>query len=105
MFDKGLVDITNPNRVRALVMSFCMFNPTAFHAEDGSGYKLLTDLLIKLDAINPQNAARLITPLLSFERHNEKRQQQAKMSLNRLAQLSDLSTDLFEKVSNALKQL
>jgi aminopeptidase N len=104
MFDNGLVDITNPNRVRALVMSFCMFNPKAFHAEDGSGYKLLTDLLIKLDAINPQNAARLITPLLSFERHNERRQQQAKMSLNRLAQLPDLSADLFEKVSNALKQ-
>jgi aminopeptidase N len=60
--------------------------------------------LIKLDAINPQNAARLITPLLSFERHNERRQQQAKMSLNRLAQLPDLSADLFEKVSNALKQ-
>ncbi|MFY8349370.1 aminopeptidase N [Pseudoalteromonas sp. SSM20] len=102
MFDSGEVDITNPNRVRALLMSYCMFNPQAFHAIDGSGYKLLTDLLIKLDKINPQNAARLITPLLSFKRHTIERQNNAKQQLQRLAAIADLSPDLFEKVSNAL---
>lgn len=102
LFDNGDVDITNPNRVRALLMSYCMFNPVAFHAEDGSGYDLLVDLLIKIDAINPQNAARLITPLLSYKRHNQARQENAVKALNRLASLEKLSPDLFEKVSNAL---
>jgi len=102
MFSNGEVDITNPNRVRALLMSYCMFNPQAFHAVDGSGYTLLTDLLIKLDKINPQNAARLITPLMSYKRHTIERQNKAKEQLKRLADISDLSPDLYEKVSNAL---
>ena len=102
MFANGEVDITNPNRVRALLMSYCMFNPQAFHAVDGSGYTLLTDLLIKLDKINPQNAARLITPLMSYKRHTIERQNKAKEQLKRLADISGLSPDLFEKVSNAL---
>lgn len=102
MFESGEVDITNPNRVRALLMSYCMFNPQSFHALNGEGYRLLTDLLIKLDKINPQNAARLITPLLSFKRHTDERQLHVKAQLQRLADLPDLSPDLFEKVSNAL---
>ena len=102
MFEQGQVDITNPNRVRALLMSYCMYNPSAFHAVDGSGYQLLTDLLIKIDKINPQNAARLITPLLGFKRMSAQRQENAKSSLQRLAALPDLSPDLYEKVNNAL---
>ena len=102
MFEQGQVDITNTNRVRALLMNYCMHNPSAFHAVDGSGYELLTDLLIKLDKINPQNAARLITPLLGFKRMSEQRQKNAKLSLQRLAALPDLSPDLYEKVNNAL---
>ena len=32
-----------------------------FHQEDGTGYKLVTDWLIKLDTINPQTTARVCT--------------------------------------------
>lgn len=102
MLEDGTVDITNPNRVRALISQFAMFNVAQFHAIDGSGYKLLTDLLIKLNSINPQNAARMITPLMGYKRLDKTRQGLIKSQLERLAALENLSPDLYEKVTNAL---
>jgi len=50
---------TLPNRVRAVIATLVNANPSAFHAPDGSGYRLFTRALKKLDGINPQIAARL----------------------------------------------
>ena len=52
-------DWKTPNRVRALVGTFTNGNPSAFHAENGEGYRLFAQALSRLDAINPQVAARL----------------------------------------------
>ena len=48
----------NPNRLRSVIGVFAMANPTAFNAENGNGFKLVLDTIAKLDAINPQVAAR-----------------------------------------------
>ncbi|CAM3977787.1 aminopeptidase N [Pseudoalteromonas byunsanensis] len=95
-------DKANPNRVRALVGSFARSNPEQFHRIDGKGYELLGDLLIELNAINPQNASRMITPFMSWKRFDSRRQQLMKAQLERLADMSDLSDDLYEKVDKAL---
>ncbi|MEO1901834.1 MAG: aminopeptidase N [Alcanivorax sp.] len=50
---------TLPNRVRAVIATLVNANPSAFHAPDGSGYRLFARALKKLDGINPQIAARL----------------------------------------------
>ncbi|TMO44560.1 aminopeptidase N [Pseudoalteromonas ruthenica] len=94
----------NPNRVRALIGAFAMSNPTQFHAKDGQGYALLGDALVKLNDINPQNASRLITPLLAWRRFDRTRQQLMKEQLERLKVLPKLSKDLFEKVDKALSE-
>ena len=94
----------NPNRVRALIGAFAMSNPTQFHAKDGQGYALLGDALVKLNDINPQNASRLITPLLAWRRFDSTRQQLMKEQLERLKVLPKLSKDLFEKVDKALSE-
>ncbi|WP_288421979.1 aminopeptidase N [uncultured Pseudoalteromonas sp.] len=95
-------DFSNPNRVRALVGSFSHFNTAQFHRKDGEGYALLGDLLIKLNAINPQNASRMLTPFMSWKRFDTTRAQAMKAQLQRLANLEGLSTDLYEKVEKAL---
>ncbi|MBM3607627.1 MAG: aminopeptidase N, partial [Alphaproteobacteria bacterium] len=46
--------ITNPNRLRALAGSFCMGNPTGFHAKSGEGYLFLTRIVTNVDKMNPQ---------------------------------------------------
>ncbi len=95
-------DIANPNRVRALVSNFTHFNIKHFHHISGSGYILLTELLIKLDKINPQNASRMITPLLSWKRYDPTRQQLILAQLKKLNSIEGISDDLFEKVEKAL---
>jgi aminopeptidase N len=51
----------NPNRVRALLGTFARSNPAAFHRADGAGYRRVADEIARLDAINPQVAARLLS--------------------------------------------
>ncbi|WP_354625677.1 aminopeptidase N [Psychromonas sp. MME2] len=104
LFDHRSFDFSNPNRVRALLGTFAQANPYFFHVIDGSGYRFLTDQLIKLNEQNPQVASRLITPLIQFKRLDEKRKGLIKEQLNRLLALDNLSLDLFEKVSKALVQ-
>lgn len=96
--------LQNPNRVRALVGTFCAANPSRFHAADGSGYRLLMEVLLALNTINPQVAARLIVPLIQFKRLDEGRKALIRAELRLLAALPDLARDLYEKVSRALEQ-
>ena len=96
-------NFNNPNRLRALVGSFCSQNLTAFHAIDGSGYRFLVDILIRLNSSNPQIAARLVEPLIRFARYDNQRQTLMKRGLERLREVDNLSKDLFEKIEKALQ--
>nr|WP_113866990.1 aminopeptidase N [Brenneria salicis]NMN91415.1 aminopeptidase N [Brenneria salicis ATCC 15712 = DSM 30166]RBP61742.1 aminopeptidase N [Brenneria salicis ATCC 15712 = DSM 30166]RLM30507.1 aminopeptidase N [Brenneria salicis ATCC 15712 = DSM 30166] len=95
--------LNNPNRLRSLVGSFTAANPAAFHAEDGSGYRFLTEILTDMNTRNPQVAARLIEPLIRLKRYDAKRQALMRESLEQLKRLENLSGDLFEKISKALQ--
>ncbi|MCG9755559.1 aminopeptidase N [Shewanella insulae] len=92
----------NPNRVRSLIGAFAAANPVVFHRIDGSGYRFLTDAIIKLNTLNPQVAARIITPLIQFKKFDEQRQKLMRSALEEILALPDLSKDLYEKVSKAL---
>lgn len=95
-------DINNPNRVRSLIGTFAFYNPLGFHAIDGTGYKFVTDYLLKLDKINPQICARLVTPLTQWQRLDVTRQNLIRLQLARLLDEPKLSKDVFEKVSKSL---
>lgn len=45
--------LKNPNRLRSVVSSFASCQHK-FHAKDGSGYKFLGDMVLKVDQLNPQ---------------------------------------------------
>lgn len=75
---------TNPNRVRAVLGSFARINPVAFHRADGAGYALLVEQLPRLDAVNPQVAARLIGAFESHARLLGQRAALARAALLRL---------------------
>ena len=104
LLNHSVFSMQNPNRLRALIGSFTAANPHRFHAIDGSGYRFLREILDELNHSNPQVAARLITPLLQFKRFDSARQALMKQELQQLAARTDLSNDLFEKVSRALAQ-
>ncbi|MFD0965851.1 aminopeptidase N [Seminibacterium arietis] len=96
-------NFNNPNRVRALIGTFVSRNLKAFHVADGSGYRFLTDVLIRLNEKNPQVASRLIEPLIRFSRYDTQRQTLMKRALERLSAVENLSRDLFEKIEKALR--
>ena len=94
-------DPKNPNKIRSVLGVFASANPVRFHAEDGSGYQFVTDELLKLDAQNPQIAARLGLVLTRFGHLSEARQQQMRLCLEGLSS-HELSADLTEVVSKGL---
>ena len=103
LMDHPSFNFNNPNRLRALVGSFANHNLKAFHNVSGSGYRFLTDVLIRLNESNPQVAARLIEPLIRFSRFDAQRQTLMKRALERLSIVENLSKDLFEKIEKALQ--
>ena len=94
--------VSNPNRVRSLIGSFAFYNVPGFHALDGSGYRYLADYLIKLNTVNPQIAARLITPLTQWQKLDPKRQELMQHQLLRISNVPNLSKDLYEKITKSL---
>ncbi|SEH88954.1 aminopeptidase N [Rheinheimera pacifica] len=102
MLTHPLFSWKNPNRVRALFSAFSLRNPQQFHRIDGKGYQLLADTVLRLDPLNPQVAARLVTPLLSWRRFDDERQQRMRAALQQIAGQSSISNDLYEKVNRSL---
>ncbi|PCH86028.1 MAG: aminopeptidase N [Piscirickettsiaceae bacterium] len=95
-------DIKTPNRVRSLISAFATGNPLHFNAADGSGYQFIADNIIKLDAINPQIAARLANSLSRWKKLDSQRQEQIKQQLMRIQSHSVLSGDVLEIVTRSL---
>jgi aminopeptidase N len=94
-------DWTNPNRVRAVIGTFCGANLVHFHRIDGAGYQFLADAIGRLNKMNPQIAARLVSPLSQWRRYDDKRQALMKQTLEDLRQ-QDLAKDVFEMVTKSL---
>ena len=94
--------MSNPNRVRSLIGVFAAANTFEFHRKDAKGYDFLTKAIIKLNGVNPQVAARIITPLIQFKKFDLERQALMRQSLENILAIDELSKDLYEKVTKAL---
>jgi aminopeptidase N len=95
--------IKTPNRVRSLIGAFASANQLRFHAKDGAGYAFLADQIITLNTINPQIAARLVTPFTRWRRFDNVQQKQMQTALERILESPDLSRDVLEMASKTLK--
>ena len=94
--------LKNPNKVRAVVGAFAGQNLVNFHAADGSGYRFLADLVIELNALNPQIASRQLAPLTRWRKYDAARQALMKGELERILAAGELSSDVYEVVSKSL---
>ena len=95
-------DEKNPNKIRALISSFSRFNQLRFHSADGSGYEFLTEQVLKLDPLNPQTAARLVSVFNNWKKFEENNKKKMKNRLYQIVKTPKLSGDVFEIVSKAL---
>jgi aminopeptidase N len=95
--------LSNPNRARALIEGFGFGNPYRFHDLSGRGYRFVADCALKIDAFNPQVAARMVAPLTRFQRFEARRRDLMVTVLTQLLGAPRLSNDLYEQVSKALE--
>ncbi len=89
----------NPNKFRSLIGAFAMANHVRFHGRDGDGYKFFADWILKMDASNPQTAARVAGAFETWRRYDEGRQTLIRAELDRMAEEPKLSRDLREIVT------
>ena len=104
---KGLMQhpafsLKNPNKVRALIGSFAMHNPIAFHRSDGAGYALMVEVLRELDTLNPQVAARLVAVFNRWSDFAEPQKNLMADALKHVLALPGLSNDVAEIAGAAL---
>ncbi|MYM30330.1 aminopeptidase N [Duganella sp. CY15W] len=93
--------LKTPNRARSLIFNFTGANPSQFHAADGSAYEFWAEYVIKLDAINPQVAARLARAMDRWRRYAPALQAKMKQALEKVA-ARKLSNDVSEVITKAL---
>jgi len=94
--------LKNPNRARSLLFNFTNANPSQFHAADGSAYDFWAEHVIKLDAINPQVAARFARSMDRWRRYAPALQAKMKAALEQVAAQAKLSNDVLEVITKAL---
>lgn len=66
-------DLSNPNKIYALLGVFIK-NIYGFHALSGEGYKLVADIILQLEKINPTLAANLTEKFSSWDKFDKQRQ-------------------------------
>lgn len=93
------IDINNPNSVKSFVG--CLSSRRDFHNLDGSGYKYITEWIIKLDKLNPSLAARLISAL----DHNKHKPERKSLLISFLEEINNnvTSSNVKERVELMLK--
>eukprot|EP00271_Cylindrocystis_brebissonii_P003482 TRINITY_DN1448_c0_g1_i1.p1 TRINITY_DN1448_c0_g1~~TRINITY_DN1448_c0_g1_i1.p1 ORF type:complete len:1052 (+),score=213.47 TRINITY_DN1448_c0_g1_i1:442-3156(+) len=94
-------DIKEPNKVYALLGGFCSCGVN-FHAKDGSGYEFVADVVLELDGLNAQVAARMASAFTRWRKHDAQRQALAEAQLKRIVGTKGLSPNLFEIASKCL---
>ncbi|WP_294122027.1 aminopeptidase N [Sphingomonas sp.] len=96
-----LFSARNPNSWRALVSNFAA-NQWAFHDASGRGYRFVSDMILAVDRINPQVAARQVPSLGRWKRFEPKRAELMRAELDRIVKTLGLSKDVFEQASKSL---
>lgn len=93
-------DITNPNKVRALIGAYTA-NVRNFHSVDGASYRWTADKVLAVDAKNPQVASMLAKKLTEWPRFDTARGRRMRTVLEELGG-NDLSKDVREVVDKGL---
>jgi aminopeptidase N len=93
---------TNPNRLRSLVGTFAMGNPTQFARADGEGFRFVADFVAEVDKINPQVAARVLTGFRVWPMLENDRREAARSALTALQANGSLSRNTADILTRML---
>jgi aminopeptidase N len=92
----------NPNRLRALMASFGMNNPTQFARADGAGFRFVAEFVADVDQRNPQVAARVLTAFRVWGSYEPTRRTAAENALKWLKNSASLSRNTADILDRTL---
>lgn len=92
--------ITTPNFCYSLFGAFSS-STESFHNIDGSGYKFLAEVVVELDAINPQVASRIVSAFAKLGQYDSARRALIRKELENIA-AHKISENVGEIVSRSL---
>ena len=94
-----LFTMKNPNRVRSVIGSFSQ-NTSQFHCQEG--YELLSEVIIELDELNPQIAARFAGIFNHWRRFAPRYSELQHIQIQSIIDREKISKDVFEIVQSAI---
>jgi len=94
-----LFTIKNPNRVRSVIGSFSQ-NTSQFHCQEG--YELLSEVIVELDELNPQIAARFAGIFNHWRRFAPRYSELQHIQIQSIIDREKISKDVFEIVQSAI---
>ncbi len=94
-----LFSIKNPNRIRSVIGSFSQ-NTIQFHCQEG--YQLLSEVIVELDDLNPQIAARFAGIFNHWRRFANKYSKLQEFQIKSIIDRDKISKDVFEIVQSAI---
>ncbi|WP_225972565.1 aminopeptidase N [Ephemeroptericola cinctiostellae] len=92
----------NPNRLRALIFTFCNANPHHFHQTNGAGYDFWAKHVLDIDQKNPQVSSRLARSMEHWRDYAEPHRSLMQAALKKVAENQTLSQDVREIIGKAL---
>lgn len=101
LINHPVFDYKNPNKVRSVIGAFSG-NLTAFNRADGEGYRFFAGQCALVDKLNPHLSARLLTAFARFKKFDSARKAAARLALEGLLAIPDLSTNARETVERIL---
>jgi len=101
LVDHPAFNITNPNNCYSLFLGFAR-SPVNFHAADGSGYQFMGDMILRVDQLNHQVAARMMNAFAPWRQFDLSRQELMKAQIQRIVASNGLSENVFEIASKSL---
>uniref|UniRef100_A0A7S3VSY4 Aminopeptidase N n=2 Tax=Dunaliella tertiolecta TaxID=3047 RepID=A0A7S3VSY4_DUNTE len=101
LVDHPAFNINNPNNCYSLFLAFAR-SPVNFHAADGSGYAFMGDSVLRVDKINHQVAARMVSAFTQFRQYDKQRQGLMRAQLERIVATNGLSENVFEICTKSL---
>ena len=99
LMEHKLFTMKNPNRVRSVIGSFSQ-NTNQFHCQEG--YQLLSEVIIELDELNPQIAARFAGIFNHWRRFIPRYSELQEVQIKSIIGRDKISKDVFEIVQSAI---
>lgn len=93
--------ISNPNCCYSLLLGAAR-SAVNFHSADGAGYAFLADMVLRVDKVNSQVAARVVSAFTSYAQVDPPRQALIQEQLRRLHATDGLSDNVQEIVGRSV---